>query len=416
MRPGKKTTARSLEATAIFAGIGGLELGLHNAGHRTSLFCECDPEATAVLAARFPGIPISFDVRHTEELISNISPTSNLLTAGFPCTDLSQAGRTRGFAGGRSSLIRETLEVIRRRPFPNVLIENVPNWRHLHKGAYLSEVISAFEALGYSWAYRTIDTRAFGLPQRRKRIFLFATQEGDPRDILFHGNAGEDLSTHALERAAHGFYWTEGSRGLGWGEDCVPTLKGGSAIGIPAPPAIVLPDLTVVTPHISDGERLQGFPARWTDLEITLPQFGSRRFNSRKRWLLIGNAVNVSVSSWIGERLAYPKPHDGETGDLLAAGEPWPEAAYNLGRGRRKARISTWPEPCDRQPLSTFLQFPTKPLSFRATSGFLSRVRASRLRFVPGFVAAIERHLVNIEAASRAPVQIQRSVAIAKAA
>lgn len=414
MRPRKKI--RSLEASAIFAGIGGLELGLHKAGHRTTLFCECDPEATAVLAARFPDIPITFDVRRTDELVSNISRTSNLLTAGFPCTDLSQAGRTRGFAGGRSSLIRETLEVVRRRPFPNVLIENVPNWRHLHKGAYLEEVVSALERLGYSWAYRTIDARSFGLPQRRRRIFLFATLEGDPRDILFHGGREEHLRTHPLDRAAHGFYWTEGSRGLGWGEDCVPTLKGGSAIGIPAPPAIVLPDLTVVTPHICDGERLQGFPARWTDLESTLAQFGSGRFNARRRWMLIGNAVNVSVSSWIGERLARPNPHDGEAGDLLAADEPWPEAAYNLGRGRRKVRISTWPEALAGQPLSKFLQFPAKLLSFRATSGFLSRVRASRLRFVPGFVAAIERHLLRVEAEPRVPVHIQPNVTIAEAA
>jgi DNA (cytosine-5)-methyltransferase 1 len=414
MRSRKKM--RSLEATAIFAGIGGLEFGLHRAGHRTTLFCECDPEATAVLAARFPGIPISFDVRRTDELVSKISPTSDLLTAGFPCTDLSQAGQTRGFAGGRSSLIRETIEVVRRRPFPNVLIENVPNWRHLHKGAYLDEVVSALERLGYSWAYRTIDARSFGLPQRRKRIFLFATLAGDPRDILFHGNQEEDVIALPLDRAAHGFYWTEGSRGLGWGEDCVPTLKGGSAIGIPAPPAIVLTDLTVVTPHICDCERLQGFPARWTDIETTLPEFGSGRFNARRRWQLIGNAVNVSVSSWIGERLAHPKPYDGEAGERLAGHESWPEAAYNLGRGRHKVSLSTWPEAHGGQPLSKFLRHPVKLLSFRATSGFLSRVRASRLRFVPGFVSAIERHLLRVEAEPRLPVHIQPNVTIAEAA
>jgi len=297
-----------------------------------------------------------------------------------------------------------------------VLIENVPNWRHLHKGAYLEEVISALERLGYSWAYRTIDARSFGLPQRRKRIFLFATLDGDPRDILFHGNQEEDVITYPLDRAAHGFYWTEGSRGLGWGEDCVPTLKGGSAIGIPAPPAIVLPDLTVVTPHISDGERLQGFPAHWTDIENTLPEFGSGRFNARRRWVLIGNAVNVAVSAWIGERLANPKPYGGEAGERLAADDPWPEAAYNLGSGRHKIDLSTWPEAHSGQPLSKFLQYPVKLLSFRATSGFLSRVKASRLRFVPGFVAAIERHLHRVEAEPRMPVHIQPNVTVAEAA
>src|SRR5262249_34082504 len=157
------------------------------------------------------------------------------------------------------------------RPFPNVLIENVPNWRVLHGGQYLTEVVQALEARGYSWAYRTVDARAFGLPQRRLRVFLFATQEGDPRRALLHGNELPDDREFSLSEAAHGFYWTEGNRGLGWGENCVPTLKGGSAIGIPAPPAIMLPGGTIITPHLSDAERLQGFTPDWTNLEFVLP-------------------------------------------------------------------------------------------------------------------------------------------------
>jgi DNA (cytosine-5)-methyltransferase 1 len=389
--------ARSLNVTAIFAGIGGLELGLQSAGHRTSLFCECDPEATAVLAARFPDVPIALDVRRTDELVFSIARSSDLLTAGFPCTDLSQAGLTRGFAGGRSSLIRETMEVLRRREFPNVLIENVPNWRHLHKGAYLAEVIDELERLGYLWAYRTIDARSFGLPQRRKRIFLYATKEGDPRDVLFHGNEPEPSDTFALDRAAHGFYWTEGSRGLGWGEDCVPTLKGGSAIGIPASPAILLPDLTVITPDIRDGERLQGFAAGWTDLQHVLPHFGEAKFNRRKRWLLVGNAVNVRVSSWLGERLARPRPFAGESGEKWMQGDRWPEAAWYDGRARWNVSLSHWPVRRHQRELAKFLRFEGQPLSIRATAGFLSRAKNSRLRFAHGFLEAIERHLRRME-------------------
>jgi hypothetical protein len=108
-------TVSKMNVTAVFGGIGGIELGLHKAGHATSLFCESDPEAVSVLAARFPKVPIKLDIRRTGELVEAISPGSNLLTAGFPCTDLSQAGATRGFAGGRSSLIRETIEVLRKR-------------------------------------------------------------------------------------------------------------------------------------------------------------------------------------------------------------------------------------------------------------------------------------------------------------
>src|SRR5262245_22266024 len=203
------------DVTAIFGGIGGLELGLHTAAHRTSLLCQCDPDAATVLHRRFSNVPVVLDIRRTDEVVERISAKSNLLTAGFPCTDLSQAGTTRGFAGGRSSLIRETIDLLHRRPFANVLIENVPNWRHLHKGAYLREVLRVLERLGYRWAYRTVDARAFGLPQRRLRIFLFATLGGDPRDILFHGDKTPEERSISLDEAAHGFYWTEGTRGLG---------------------------------------------------------------------------------------------------------------------------------------------------------------------------------------------------------
>lgn len=391
----------SLEITAIFGGIGGLELGLHQSGHRTSLFCECDPEATAVLKHRFPGVLIVPDIKRTDEVLASISPSSNLLTAGFPCTDLSQAGRTKGFAGGRSSLIRETIELLRRRPFSNVLIENVPNWRHLHQGQYMAEVLSALEGLGYRWAYRTIDALAFGLPQRRQRIFVFATLEGDPRPALFHGDrvlAVTEAET-SLQQAAHGFYWTEGNRGLGWGEDCVPTLKGGSAMGIPSPPAILLPDLSVITPHINDAERLQGFPAGWTDLEGIADEQSGRVFNKRRRWMLVGNAVNVAVSTWLGEQLLDYRPYDGDPGTPMGAGKTWPMAAWFDGQTRFAVPVGNRPVTRERQSLAQFLQYPGSPLSLRATAGFYSRICRSALRFKPGFKEAIAAHLQAMEGA-----------------
>src|SRR5690606_19679397 len=96
-----------------------------------------------------------------------------------------------------------------------------------------------------------------------------------------------------------GFYWTEGLRGLGWAVNAVPTLKGGSSIGIPSPPAIVLPDGRVVTPDIRDAERLQGFPADWTKVAETVARRSAR-------WRLVGNAVSVPAADWIGKRLLKP--------------------------------------------------------------------------------------------------------------
>lgn len=411
----KSPPKRKLNITAIFGGIGGLELGLQRSGHRTSLFCENDTDAKSVLRRRFPDVPIADDIRKTNETMRMVSKDSQLLTAGFPCTDLSQAGLTMGFSGGRSSLIRETIDLIRHRPFPHVLIENVPNWRHLHRGLYIAEVLTALESLGYRWAYRTIDALAFGLPQRRNRLFLYATLEGDPRDVLFHGRATHTETSFPLDEVAHGFYWTEGNRGLGWGEDCIPTLKGGSSMGIPSPPAILLPDRSVVTPDVRDAERLQGFPAGWTDLASLA--IDGHRFNQRRRWMLIGNAVNVEVSEWLGKHLSSPQPFKGPMGAPLVRGTPWPMAAWSDGKSRYSVDVPSWPVNRQRKSLATFLRYPGSPLSLRATAGFYSRICASSLRFKPGFKEAIAAHLKTME---RHPISAStrkaRGVPVANAA
>lgn len=395
----KHVRARKLEIAGLFAGIGGLELGLSESGHFASTLCEIDPEAATVLKHRFTDAVLVRDVRDTSDVLASISPTAQLLTAGFPCTDLSQAGTTRGFAGGRSSLIRHAVRILKAKSFPHVLIENVPNWRVLHGGVYFAEVIRALERLGYAWAYRTIDARAFGLPQRRHRLFLYATLDGDPRPILFDGDATPDESVWSLRERAHGFYWTEGSRGLGWGEDCVPTLKGGSSIGVPAPPAIVMPELSFVTPNIRDAERLQGLPAGWTDFRSSID---GGPYASRRRWLLVGNAVNVRVSAWIGKNLAQPPSVERDSGRRLRTGDPWPAAAWGDRSARWAVEVGAWPVRVKQRPLADFLQYPVAQLSERAAAGFLARYKAGGLKIKRDFLEALEGHLRQTRMSNRA--------------
>lgn len=404
-------SARTFEVTGLFGGIGGLELGLARAGHRSTAFCEIDPEAATILAARYPDAALTRDIRRTDEVIAAMGVGSQLVAAGFPCTDLSQAGRAQGFAGGRSSLVRDVLRLLEARPLPHVVLENVPNWRLLHGGDYLREVVSALERLGYRWAYRTVDALAFGAPQRRLRIFLYATMEGDPRDVLFHGDEAAPTAVYGLTERAHGFYWTEGTRGLGWGEDCTPTLKGGSTVGVPSPPAILLPDhagqagrtavgeFRLVTPDIRDAERLQGLPADWTAHDGATLDGGA--FRARRRWLLVGNAVSVGAATWLGERLAAPAPWDGEAGRVLTDGASWPAAAWFDGVRRHAATVGPWPVAAPREPLADFLDFPGAPLSARATSGFLARLLAGSLRPRPGFADALRAHLARLDAPAR---------------
>jgi len=377
---------RSFQVAGMFAGIGGLELGLSRAGHRTALLCENDPSANAVLADRFPDVERAPDVCKLKSLPKG----TDLLVGGFPCQDLSQAGKTVGIEGSRSGLVGEVFRLAEKQRVPWLVLENVPFMLQLARGQALDVIIDRLEDLGYKWAYRVVDTRAFGLPQRRQRVFIVASLEDDPRHVLLTDDAGK-LEDPVGDDPAFGFYWTEGTRGLGWAVEAVPTLKGGSSVGIPSPPAIWLSNGEIVKPDIRDAERMQGFRAGWTSAAVN---GGRESF----RWKLVGNAVSVPVAKWLGERLANPrgfKLHDIQP--VERPGRAWPKVAWNVGEGRKTASLSPYPVRRKRKPLSEFLQYETEPLSVRATAGFLKRTKKGSLRFPEGFIAAIEAHLVRVQ-------------------
>ena len=375
------------EIAGLFAGIGGLERGLHRAGHRTVLLCENDPGATAVLKARFPGVPHHDDVTNLHAL----PKSATLVAAGFPCQDLSQAGQTAGISGLRSGLVDEVFRLVRQTRTPWLLLENVPFMLQLNRGRAMDHITGALESMGYRWAYRVVDSRAFGRPQRRRRVYLLASAAEDPRNVLFADEAGAVSESKLNEnQAACGFYWTEGIRGLGWAVDAIPTLKGGSTVGIPSPPAILLPSGEVVMPDLRDAERLQGFPSDWTKPAETVGRTG-------RRWKLVGNAVSVPAAEWIGRRLADPGP----LLDYAVApihGTRWPTAAWNVGEGRVAVDASEWPVRRSYQSLSKFLKYSPRPLSMKATRGFLERTGRSCLNFPAGFLDALRAHEVRMAA------------------
>ncbi|NBB51007.1 DNA (cytosine-5-)-methyltransferase [Rhizobium sp. CRIBSB] len=375
-----------MKVVGLFAGIGGLESGLASAGHETLMLCEIWEPARAVLGSRFPDITIEKDVAELEALPSE----TDLVVAGFPCQDLSQAGMTAGIGGKRSGLVDHVFRLLDGHRAPWVVLENVSFMLHLDKGRGLRRLIEAFEERGYRWAYRVVNTLAF-LPQRRERVlFVATTTDVDPADVLFSDEAKAPDSQTDLDSHAHGFYWTEGVRGLGWARDAVPTLKNGSTVGIASPPAILLPDGRVVTPDIRDAERLQGFPAGWTEP-------ASRESRASLRWSLVGNAVSVPVAGWLGKNLAHPGCYDEHRDRPLSSDGRWPRAARFDGDTRKAVEIGSFPVWRERAPLTEFLLHEGKPLSARATRGFLSRTERSSLRFVPGFLDRLRSHLTIME-------------------
>jgi DNA (cytosine-5)-methyltransferase 1 len=379
-----------LSIAGLFAGIGGIEKGLAGAGHHSSMLCEIDPAARAVLRKHFGGVDIRTDVMK----LRNLPRDCDLLTAGFPCQDLSQAGRTAGIHGQRSGLVAHVFRLLEKTKdhAPTwLLLENVPFMLQLDKGRGMQYLTAQLGRLGYRWAYRVVDARAFGLPQRRQRVLLLASKTEDPRPVLLEEEAGE--ITHPMrDDSVCGFYWTEGLRGLGWAVDAIPTLKGGSALGIPSPPAMWMQDedRPLHTPDIRDAERLQGFPAGWTEA-------ASEKGGRGIRWKLVGNAVNVPVANWVGERLAEDRGRWADDDpEHEQIGRRWPTAAWGEGEKAFAAQCSAWPRHEAYIRLGDFLDYPTAPLSHRATSGFYARTQRSGLNFVPGFIEAVRHHMVAV--------------------
>lgn len=173
----RAATERSMRVVGLFAGIGGLELGLSRAGHEAALLCEIDATARAVLDGQFAEVPKHDDVT----TLARLPKGTDFVAAGFPCQDLSQAGKTAGITGARSGLVGEVFRLIEQDRVPWLLLENVPFMLQLARGRALDVIIAAIEALGYRWAYRVIDSRAFGVPQRRERVYIVASLDGDPR-------------------------------------------------------------------------------------------------------------------------------------------------------------------------------------------------------------------------------------------
>jgi DNA (cytosine-5)-methyltransferase 1 len=260
----------------------------------------------------------------------------------------------------------------------------------LENGRAMMTLIDAFEARGYRWAYRVVNSLSF-LPQRRERVlFVATTTDVDPASVLMTDEAEPRLAETDLDARAHGFYWTEGVRGLGWAPDAIPTLKNGSTIGIASPPAILLPSGDVITPDIRDAERFQGFPENWTKAAELVGR-------ASLRWSLVGNAISVPVAEWLGRRLAAPGLYDkGRDRDLRASCR-WPRAARFDGDRRHAVSINAYPAWEQRPVLTEFLRYRGKPLSARATRGFLLRTERAALRFAEGFQDRLRGHLGRME-------------------
>ena len=152
----------------LFSGIGGFSIGLERAGMRTVAFCEIDANARAVLNKRWPNVPVFTDVATLSK--SDINEQIDVLAGGFPCQDISMAGRGAGLSGSRSGLWFEFHRLIKETQPRYAIIENVAALRH--RG--LDEVLRSLVEIGYDAEWHCIPASALGAPHQRDRIWIIA--------------------------------------------------------------------------------------------------------------------------------------------------------------------------------------------------------------------------------------------------
>jgi len=168
---------------SFFSGVGGLDLGFERAGIETVSVSEIDPYANTVLAERFPDAP---NLGSITEINANDIPEADIWSGGFPCQDLSVAGKRAGFEGKRSSLAFTYLDLVERRRPRWLVLENVPGLFSSNQGRDFLRLLGEMDDIGYSVAWRTLDARYFGVPQRRRRVFIVACLEPNRAEqVLF---------------------------------------------------------------------------------------------------------------------------------------------------------------------------------------------------------------------------------------
>lgn len=184
-----------LTVGSTFTGVGGADLGLEWAGFRIAWQCELDAWKRSILAAHWPDTPIHDDITtlHDPEPV-------DVMIGGFPCQDLSVAGKRKGFDGERSVLAFEFLRVAESLAPRWIILENVPGLLSSNRGRDFARLVDEVVACGYGLSWRVLDARYFGVPQRRRRVFLVARRA----DALVDSGAASRLALRALLESGSG--------------------------------------------------------------------------------------------------------------------------------------------------------------------------------------------------------------------
>ena len=168
----------------LFAGIGGFRLGLERAGHECVWASEFMPKAASIYQHNFGDAPDGRDIRtvHPDEI-----PDADLLCGGFPCATFSVAGKRTGFGteDTRGTLFFEICRIISHKRIPYIFLENVKGLLNHDEGRTFGIIVASLDELGYDVQWECLNSKNFGVPQNRERVFIIGNLRGKPRPKVF---------------------------------------------------------------------------------------------------------------------------------------------------------------------------------------------------------------------------------------
>lgn len=182
---------------SLFAGVGGFDLGLEQSGHTCVGQVEIDKNARTVLERHWPNVPKHDDVQTAIDWAeqNGLIGSVDLVAGGFPCQDLSVAGKRAGLAGKRSGLFFDALAFAQAVKAKTLILENVPGLLSSNQGRDFGQLLTELANAGYSnIEWRVLNSQFFGVAQRRRRVFIVASVGTEPfKQILAEceGSAGD---------------------------------------------------------------------------------------------------------------------------------------------------------------------------------------------------------------------------------
>jgi DNA (cytosine-5)-methyltransferase 1 len=298
-----------LTVGSVFSGIEGFGLGFERAGAKVIWNCEIDAKCRKVLRHHWPGVPRFKDVRTvTGAGLRAAGLVPDILVGGSPCQDLSHAGRRAGLNGERSVLFFEFARIAEETKPEWLVFENVSGLLNSHGGRDMGTLIGTLVDIGYMGAWRVLDAKYAGVPQRRRRVFIVghlgdgpravqvllepegvrrdppprrSTGTGDPADT---GAGAED--GRGIPALSNALCANRGQRNDHNEQTFLPVFDGGFT------------GVRRLTPV--ECLRLQGFPDHWLD-DLGLVD--------NSKYPMIGNSVCVNLIEWIARRILKSSDH-----------------------------------------------------------------------------------------------------------